>query len=239
MPKLFYHNHCMYLGIAKSGTTSVEKAFRSIKNRNSLEIPNQKDFSKEYFASIESYCDQLKTFVLFFHVREPWDRFLSAVATDIKRSPRFAKQKNKRNFILRRCQEIKDAYQHINTNDPDSVEASGINPNFYGLFESVYKSILLTMIPLSKKIKKIEIWNHTHLNESIEKNWQLKLLYRENKTKENIKNIITKCFESDLAFKWAWREKNCKDYELYNLVYNRPVHSISCKEYIKKFYEKL
>jgi len=239
MPKLLYHDGYMYLGNAKSGTTSVEKQFKNIKDKDSFEIPNQDDFSKEYFASIESHCSDLKPFTLFFHIREPWDRFLSAVATDIRRHPMYNKEKNKHKFILKRCKEIKEAYKDIKNNDPDSIELSGIRPNFPGLFESVYKSILLTMIPLSKRIKKIEIWNHAHLNESIEKNWRSKLLYRENKTKENIKDIITKCFESDLAFKWAWREKNRKDYELYELIYNRPVYAIDCKEYIKRFYEKL
>ena len=34
-------------------------------------------------------------------------------------------------------------------------------------------------------------------------------------------------------------EKNKKDYELYELVKNKSLHSVSCKEYINKFYEKL
>jgi hypothetical protein len=76
----------MYLGNAKSGTTSVKKQFDAIKNNDSVEIPNSDSFTKEYLQSIQDQCDTLEKFVLFFHVREPWDRFLSAIATDIKRS---------------------------------------------------------------------------------------------------------------------------------------------------------
>ena len=49
MPKLLLHNGNMYLGNAKSGTTSVKKQFDSIKSNSSLEIPNSDNFTKEYF----------------------------------------------------------------------------------------------------------------------------------------------------------------------------------------------
>jgi hypothetical protein len=46
-------------------------------------------------------------------------------------------------------------------------------------------------------------------------------------------------FEKETGFKEEWMEKNKKDYELYTLVKNKSSHSVSCKEYINKFYEKL
>ena len=104
MPKLLLHNGHMYLGNAKSGTTSVKKQFDSIKDNNSIEIANSDNFTKEYLQSIQHGCDALEKFVLFFHVREPWDRFLSAVATDIKRS-------EDPSAVIQRCEEIKNKFK--------------------------------------------------------------------------------------------------------------------------------
>ena len=123
MPKLLLHRGHMYLGNAKSGTNRVKKQFDSIKSNDSVEIPNSDSFTKEYLQSIQDQCDTLEKFVLFFHVREPWDRFLSAVATDIKRS-------ENPEVVEERCEEIKNKYGSITPNDPDRVQAEGLELNF-------------------------------------------------------------------------------------------------------------
>jgi CRISPR/Cas system CMR-associated protein Cmr5 small subunit len=222
----------MYLGNAKSGTTSVKKQFDTIKNNNSIEIPNSDSFTKEYLQSIQDQCDTLEKFVLFFHVREPWDRFLSAIATDIKRSENPA-------VVEERCEEIKNKYGSITPNDPNSVQAAGLELNFTPVLETVYKVILLTLPPMRDRIKRIDVWNYSSLKESMEKSWNCEFVVRENVTPNTIKNTVYDFFEKETRFKKEWMEKNKKDYELYTLVKNKSSHSVSCKEYINKFYEKL
>jgi hypothetical protein len=222
----------MYLGNAKSGTTSVKKQFDLIKNKDSIEIPNSDSFTKEYLQSIQDQCDTLEKFVLFFHVREPWDRFLSAIATDIKRSENPA-------VVEERCEEIKNKYGSITPNDPDSVQAAGLELNFTPVLETVYKVILLTLPPMRDRIKRIDVWNYGSLKESMEKSWNCEFVVRENVTPNTIKNTVYNFFEKETGFKEEWMEKNKKDYELYDLVKNKSSHSVSCKEYINKFYEKL
>jgi hypothetical protein len=222
----------MYLGNAKSGTTSVKKQFDLIKNKDSIEIPNSDSFTKEYLQSIQDQCDTLEKFVLFFHVREPWDRFLSAIATDIKRSENPA-------VVEERCEEIKNKYGSITPNDPDSVQAAGLELNFTPVLETVYKVILLTLPPMRDRIKRIDLWNYGSLKESMEKSWNCEFVVRENVTPNTIKNTVYNFFEKETEFKKEWIEKNKKDYELYDLVKNKSSHSVSCKEYINKFYEKL
>ena len=232
MPKLLLHHGHMYLGNAKSGTTSVKKQFDTIKNKDSIEIPNSDNFTKEYLQSIQDQCDTLEKFVLFFHVREPWDRFLSAVATDIKRS-------ENPEVVEERCEEIKNKYGLITPNDPDSVQAAGLELNFTPVLETVYKVILLTLPPMRDRIKRIDVWNYRLLKESMEKSWNCEFVVRENVTPNTIKNTVYDFFEKETEFKKEWMEKNKKDYELYELVKNKSSHSVSCKEYINKFYEKL
>ena len=232
MPKLLLHNGHMYLGNAKSGTTSVKKQFDSIKNDNSIEIPNSDNFTKEYLQSIQNSCDTLEKFVLFFHVREPWDRFLSAIATDIKRS-------ENPSAVEERCEEIKNKYRLINPNDPNSVQVAGLELNFTPVLETVYKVILLTLPPMKDRIERIDIWNYGSLKESMEENWNCEFVARENVTPNTIKKTVYDFFEQETQFKKEWMEKNKKDYELYELVKNKPVHSLSCREYINRFYEKL
>jgi hypothetical protein len=222
----------MYLGNAKSGTTSVKKQFDLIKNKDSIEIPNSDSFTKEYLQSIQDQCDTLEKFVLFFHVREPWDRFLSAIATDIKRSENPA-------VVEERCEEIKNKYGSITPNDPDSVQAAGLELNFTPVLETVYKVILLTLPPMRDRIKRIDVWNYGSLKESMEKSWNCEFVVRENVTPNTIKKSVYDFFEKETGFKEEWMEKNKKDYELYDLVKNKSSHSVSCKEYINKFYEKL
>jgi hypothetical protein len=222
----------MYLGNAKSGTTSVKKQFDLIKNKDSIEIPNSDSFTKEYLQSIQDQCDTLEKFVLFFHVREPWDRFLSAVATDIKRSENPA-------VVEERCEEIKNKYGLITPNDPDSVQAAGLELNFTPVLETVYKVILLTLPPMRDRIQRIDVWNYGSLKESMEKSWNREFVARENVTPNTIKNTVYDFFEKETGFKEEWMEKNKKDYELYELVKNKSSHSVSCREYINKFYEKL
>ena len=232
MPKLLLHHGHMYLGNAKSGTTSVKKQFDLIKNKDSIEIPNSDSFTKEYLQSIQDQCDTLEKFVLFFHVREPWDRFLSAVATDIKRSENPA-------VVEERCEEIKNKYGSITPNDPNSVQAAGLELNFTPVLETVYKVILLTLPPMRDRIKRIDVWNYGSLKESMEKSWNCEFVVRENVTPNTIKKSVYDFFEKKTEFKKEWMEKNKKDYELYTLVKNKSSHSVSCKEYINKFYEKL
>lgn len=232
MPKLLLHHGHMYLGNAKSGTTSVKKQFDAIKNNDSIEIPNSNNFTKEYLQSIQDQCDTLEKFVLFFHVREPWDRFLSAVATDIKRSENPA-------VVEERCEEIKNKYGSITPNDPDSVQAAGLELNFTPVLETVYKVILLTLPPMRDRIQRIDIWNYASLKQSMEKSWNCEFVARENITPNTIKNTVYDFFEKETRFKKEWMEKNEKDYELYELVKNKSSHSVSCREYINKFYEKL
>ncbi len=232
MPKLLLHHGHMYLGNAKSGTTSVKKQFDAIKSKDSIEIPNSDSFTKEYLQSIQDQCDTLEKFVLFFHVREPWDRFLSAVATDIKRSDNPA-------VVEERCEEIKNKYRSITPNDPDSVQAAGLELNFTAVLETVYKVILLTLPPMRDRIKRIDVWNYASLKESMEKSWNCEFVVRENVTPNTIKNTVYDFFEKETRFKKEWMEKNKKDYELYELVKNKSSHSVSCREYINKFYEKL
>jgi hypothetical protein len=222
----------MYLGNAKSGTTSVKKQFDAIKSKDSIEIPNSDSFTKEYLQSIQDQCDTLEKFVLFFHVREPWDRFLSAIATDIKRSENPA-------VVEERCEEIKNKYGSITPNDPDSVQAAGLELNFTPVLETVYKVILLTLPPMRDRIKRIDVWNYGSLKESMEKSWNCEFVVRENVTPNTIKKSVYDFFEKETGFKEEWMEKNKKDYELYDLVKNKSSHSVSCKEYINKFYEKL
>ena len=232
MPKLLLHHGHMYLGNAKSGTTSVKKQFDVIKNNDSIEIPNSNNFTKDYLQSIQDQCDTLEKFVLFFHVREPWDRFLSAVATDIKRS-------NNLLVVEERCEEIKNKYGSITPNDPDSVQAAGLELNFTPVVETVYKVILLTLPPMGDRIQRIDVWNYASLKESMEKSWNCEFVVRENVTPNTIKKSVYDFFEKKTEFKKEWMEKNKKDYELYTLVKNKSSHSVSCKEYINKFYEKL
>jgi CRISPR/Cas system CMR-associated protein Cmr5 small subunit len=222
----------MYLGNAKSGTTSVKKQFDLIKNKDSIEIPNSDSFTKEYLQSIQDQCDTLEKFVLFFHVREPWDRFLSAIATDIKRSENLT-------VVEERCEEIKNKYGSITPNDPNSVQAAGLELNFTPVLETVYKVILLTLPPMRDRIQRIDVWNYGSLKESMEKSWNCEFVVRENVTPNTIKNTVYDFFEKETRFKKEWMEKNKKDYELYTLVKNKSSHSVSCKEYINKFYEKL
>jgi hypothetical protein len=222
----------MYLGNAKSGTTSVKKQFDSIKSDSSLEIINSDNFTKEYLQRIENSCDTLEKFVLFFHVREPWDRFLSAIATDIKRS-------ENPSAVKERCEEIKNKYKFIKLNDPDSVVTAGLELNFTPVLETVYKVILLTLPPMKDRIERIDVWNYQSLKESMEKNWNCEFVARENVTPNTIKKTVYDFFEQETQFKKEWMKKNKKDYELYELVKNKTLHSLSCREYINKFYEKL
>ena len=237
MPKLLLHNQHMYLGNAKSGTTSVKKQFDLIKNNNSVEIPNSNNFTKEYLQNIQQQCNTLEKFVLFFHVREPWDRFLSAVATDIKRSKKF--NYNDPNIIIQRCEEIKNKYKFIKHNDPNSVRAAGLELNFPAVIETVYKIILLTLPPMRDKIQRIDVWNYRSLKESMEQSWNCEFVVRENITPNSIKKIVYDFFKEEKQFKREWMKKNKKDYELYELVKNKTINSLSCREYINKFYEKL
>ena len=232
MPKLLLHRGHMYLGNAKSGTTSVKKQFDLIKNKNSVDIPNSDSFTKEYLQSIQDQCDTLEKFVLFFHVREPWDRFLSAVATDIKRS-------ENPSVVEERCEEIKNKYGAITPNDPDSVQAAGLELNFTPVLETVHKVILLTLPPMRDRIKRIDIWNYASLKESMEKSWNCEFVARENVTPNTIKNTVYDFFEKETVFKKEWMEKNKKDLELYDLVSQQPMRSLGTREYINKFYEKL
>ncbi len=232
MPKLLLHRGHMYLGNAKSGTTSVKSQFDLIKNKDSVEIPNSDSFTKQYLQSIQDQCDTLEKFVLFFHVREPWDRFLSAIATDIKRSENPA-------VVEERCEEIKNKYKSITPNDPDSVQAAGLELNFTPVLETVYKVILLTLPPMRDRIQRIDVWNYRSLKESMEQSWNCEFVARENVTPNTIKNTVYDFFEKETGFKKEWMEKNKKDYELYELVKNKSSHSVSCREYINKFYEKL
>ena len=188
MPKLLLHHGHMYLGNAKSGTTSVKKQFDAIKSNNSVEIPNSDSFTKEYLQSIQDQCDTLEKFVLFFHVREPWDRFLSAIATDIKRSENPA-------VVEERCEEIKNKYGSITPNDPDSVQAAGLELNFTPVLETVYKVILLTLPPMRDRIKRIDVWNYGSLKESMEKSWNCEFVVRENVTPNTIKKSVYDFFE--------------------------------------------
>jgi len=232
MPKLLLHHGHMYLGNAKSGTTSVKKQFDAIKNKDSIEIPNSDSFTKEYLQSIQDQCNTLEKFVLFFHVREPWDRFLSAVATDIKRSenPAMAEE---------RCEEIKNKYVLITPNDPDSVQAAGLELNFTPVLETVYKVILLTLPPMRDRIQRIDVWNYASLKQSMEKSWNCEFFARENVTPNTIKNTVYDFFERETGFKKEWMEKNKKDFELYDMVSQQPMRSLTTREYISKFYEKL
>jgi hypothetical protein len=232
MPKLLLHRGHMYLGNAKSGTTSVKKQFDLIRDDTSLEIENPNDFSQQYLDSIQEHCRTLPKFVLFFHVREPWDRFLSAVATDIKRSENPA-------VVEERCKEIKNKYGSITPNDPASVQAAGLELNFTPVLETVYKVILLTLPPMRDRIQRIDVWNYASLKQSMEQHWNCEFVVRENVTSNTIKNTVYDFFENETGFKKEWMEKNKKDYELYELVKNKSSHSVSCKEYINKFYEKL
>ena len=230
MPKLLLHRGHMYLGNAKSGTTSVKKQFDLIRNDTSLEISNSNDFTQQYLDSIKEHCRTLPKFVLFFHVREPWERFLAAVATDIKRgacSP------------TERCEEIKNKSRLILPNQPDSIAASGLILKFAPVLETVYKTILLTLPPMADKIETINVWNYDALKESMERHWNCKFDFYENLTPSWIKKTVYDFFERDREFKKEWMEKNKKDLELYDLVKNRSMHTLSCREYINKFYEKL
>ncbi len=232
MPKLLLHRGHMYLGNAKSGTTSVKKHFDAIKDDSSMEIPNSDNFTKQYLQTIQHACDPLEKFVLFFHVREPWDRFLSAIATDIKRSADPA-------AAIERCEEIRDKYQYINHNDPGSVESTGLVLNFTPVLETVYKVILLTLPPMKERILRIDAWNYGSLKDSMQQNWNCDFVARENVTPNNIKRTVYNFFEQETEFKKKWMRKNKKDYLLYALVENKHMHSLSCKEYINQFYEKI
>lgn len=237
MPKLLLHHGHMYLGNAKSGTTSVKKQFDLIKNQDSLEIPNSDNFTKEYLQSIKEHCDKIEKFVLFFHVREPWDRFLSAVATDIKRSA--AVNHDDPDSIMERCREIKNKYKTIEPNDPHSVRSAGLLLNFTPVLETVYKVILLTLPPMTGKIERIDIWNYKTLQQSMEQSWRCGFDVKENVTPDTIKTVVYDFFLGETQFKEEWMQKNMEDHELYGLVGNKSLHSLSCREYINKFYEKI
>ena len=232
MPKLLLHRGHMYLGNAKSGTTSVKKQFDLIRDDSSLEIENSNDFTQQYLDSIGEHCRQLPKFVLFFHVREPWDRFLSAIATDIKRSAN-------PHMVEERCQEIKNKYVSITPNDADSIKAAGLELNFTPVLETVYKVILLTLPPMIDRIQRIDVWNYGTLKKSIEKCWNCEFVSRENITPTSIKKIVYDFFKKEKKFKKEWTEKNKKDLELYDLVSQQPMCSLDIREYINKFYEKL
>jgi hypothetical protein len=232
MPKLLLHHGHMYLGIAKSGTSSVKKQFDLIKNNDSIEISYSDNFTKEHLQNLQDQCVSLEKFVFFFHVREPWDRFLSAIATDITRSENTT-------VVKERCEEIKNKYRLINLNDPDSVQAAGLELNFTPVLETVYKVILLTLTPMRDRIQRIDVWNYASLKESMEQHWNCKFVARENVTPNTIKKTVHDFFEKETEFKKKWMEKNKKDYELYELVKNKSLHSLSCREYVNKFYEKL
>jgi hypothetical protein len=107
------------------------------------------------------------------------------------------------------------------------------------VLETVYKVILLTLPPMRDRIKRIDVWNYASLKESMEKSWNCEFVVRENVTPNTIKNTVYDFFEKETRFKKEWMEKNKKDYELYELVKNKSSHSVSCREYINKFYEKL
>jgi hypothetical protein len=46
-------------------------------------------------------------------------------------------------------------------------------------------------------------------------------------------------FERETGFKKEWMEKNKKEFELYDMVSQQPMRSLTTREYISKFYEKL
>lgn len=232
MPKLLLHRGHMYLGNAKSGTTSVKKQFDLIRDDTSLEIENPNDFSQQYLDSIKEHCRTLPKFVLFFHVREPWERFLSAVATDHSRS-------TNGQSLLDRCIEIRDKYSLVLPNDPDSVARAGLALNFVPLLETVYKVILLTLPPMADNIERLEIWNYNFLKMSLEQKWQCDFTALENTTPVLAKNTVSEFFNGERQFKAAWYEKNKKDFELYDMVSQQPMRSLTTREYISKFYEKL
>ena len=92
---------------------------------------------------------------------------------------------------------------------------------------------------MKDQIERIDVWNYGSLKESIEENWNCEFVARENVTPNTIKKTVYDFFEQETQFKKEWMEKNKKDYELYDLVKNQSVYSLSCREYINRFYEKL
>jgi len=241
---LYYHNGYMYLPIAKSANTSIENLFNSIKNNESLHINMKKleYFSKEYNQTLYEGCKNLKKFNLFFHVRDPWDRFISALCTDIRRSIEF-KNKNdnkKQKFILERCEEVRDKFKFLDLDDYFYSEKNQqlTKIMFPPLIDIVSTNILLHIPPMKEKIKKIEIWNFKFIKESIEKNWNCKFLVKKNVTPTDLKNTVYNFFNKEKEFYKEWREKTNRDHKLYNTVKNVPCKEMSCKEYVKSFYIK-
>ena len=238
---LYYHNGYMYLPIAKSANTSIQDLFNSIKNEGSLCIDMKKleYFSKEYNKFLQQGCKNLKKFIFFFHIRNPWDRFISALSTDIRRAAEFDNDR-KQKFILERCEEVRDKFKFLDLDEHFYSKKNQYLKKimFPPLIDIVSTNILLHVSLLKEKIKKIEIWNFNFIKESIEKNWNCKFLIKKNITPSYLKNTVSTFFNKEKIFYKEWREKTDRDHKLYNTVKDTPFKEMSCKEFVKDFYIK-
>jgi len=238
---LFYHNGYMYLPIAKSANTSIQYLFNSIKSKESLGIDMKKleYFSHEYNQTLYDSCKNLEKFVFFFHVRNPWDRFISALCTDIRRAVDF-NDNTKRKFILERCEEVRDKFKFLDLHEYWYCKKNQCIKNimFPPLVTLITTNILLHLPPMKEKIKKIEIWNFNYIKESMERNWKCNFTIKKNVTPDDIKNEVSNFFSREKIFFREWREKTDRDHKLYNLVKEKQFHEVSCKEFIKLFYIK-
>lgn len=245
---LCYYNRYMYYPIPKSGCTSIVAHFEStlIKNKEAslIELGNINFFSKEYNQKLYNGCKNLEKFTLFFHIREPWDRFLSALATEIQRSKEYKETNDdniKKKLILKKCEEIKDKFKFLDVNASPFVgkNKSLINVIFPSLIHGMSKPILLHIPFMQEKIKKIEIWNFKSIKESIKKNWNSTFLTKKNITPSELKNIIFIFFNKEKTFYKEWREKTDVDHKLYDMVKDTSFKEISCKNFVKSFYQKI
>jgi hypothetical protein len=239
---LYFHNGYMYLPIAKSANTSVSNLFNTIKNKESvcIDLANLEYFSKEYNQKLKDRCLTIPKFILFFHLRDPWERFISALCTDITRSANYIDTKKRKKFVLQRCEEVRDKFKFLDLDDYFYSKKNQILTEimFPPLIDILSTNILLHIGLMKENIKKIEIWNFKNIKESVEKNWKCQFVIKKNITSFKLKNTVSTFFKQEQKFIKEWKEKTERDHVLYEAVKNITFKEISCKEFVKSFYIK-
>jgi hypothetical protein len=249
----YFFNICIYknsiwFDIPKTGSSSIINHFVKIKNKNKFILLENDKLQKEKLKLF--FKNKNKKYKLFFHLRNPWQRFLAGVRQDImtnfgiefpnRISNSLTKKLEEKNKKLRKKIKQKDIifFCKIFKKKYLDLDFFDLNKMFYHQNESIQRRVLYFMPLIKDYVKKIEMWNFDDLAISIKKNWGTKILERRNQHNQFFKSIVFNYFNNKKKFKKLLEKKLCIDFLLYNLTKEKSPYVIDIKQLTKILYKK-
>jgi len=218
-------NDCVWIDISKSGSSTVLNHFKKIKNDSDFFIEGNLVVNWD-LTVIKNNLDTFfknknKKLKLFFHIRDPWQKFLSAVGEDIK----FLNKNYDQKFILNFCNSVEKNY---------SLGFDGSLGKCVST-DKVVKRLLMILKFFKDYVDDIEVWNFNFISLSLEKNWGSFPSDNANVSPLYLKQEIKKYFEFKEDFRRNFNKIMKLDYRLYEMIKDKQMEKITVKNFVKLF----